>query len=141
LRSSGLQHVAPSRTARRNCHAVDQNATMHRFEKTPRGGVQTVTATDPTDTTQIELIQQHLAHERDLLAAGDFSDPMAIHGMDMPGISDRRRSAAAGRIRITYAERPNGARLTYSSNDADTVDALHVWFDAQLTDHGSHAMP
>ena len=89
----------------------DQNATMHQFTPNASGGVETITANDPKDTNQITLIQEHLAHERDLFAAGNFSDPMAVHGMTMPGIQDLQRGAAAGRITITYAAMANGARL------------------------------
>jgi hypothetical protein len=119
----------------------DQNATMHRFTSTSDGGVETITANDPKDSLQVRLVQQHLARERDLFAAGNFSDPMAIHGMNMPGIQDLRTGAAAGRVTISYAALSSGARLTYSTNDPDLLDALHAWFDAQLMDHGSHAMP
>jgi len=118
----------------------DQNKTMHQFSDTANGGIETVTANDPTDSTQIALVQQHLAHERELFAAGNFTDPMAIHGMAMPGIHDLQKGAAAGRITITYAALPNGARLTYATTDPDLIDALHTWFEAQLMDHGSHAM-
>ena len=117
----------------------DQNATMHRFTHTTGGGVETITANDPNDTDQIALVQEHLTHERDLFAAGNFSDPMAIHGVEMPGIHDLQGGAAAGRITITYAAMPNGARLTYAATDPTLIDALHAWFDAQLMDHGSHA--
>jgi hypothetical protein len=118
----------------------DQDQTMHRFRKTAEGGVQTVTADDPNDSTQVRLVREHLAYERDRFAAGDFTDPTAIHGAAMPGIDDLRRGAAAGRLTVAYAARPDGARLTYSTDDPELVDALHAWFDAQLLDHGSHAM-
>jgi hypothetical protein len=119
----------------------DQNATMHQFSKTANGGIQSVTANDPQDSTQIAVIRQHLARERDLFAAGDFDDPMAIHGMDMPGIAGLQAAAAAGQITITYTALPNGARLAYSTSENGVLHALHTWFDAQLMDHGSHATP
>jgi hypothetical protein len=107
---------------------------------TTNGGVETVTANDPHDQVQISLIQQHLMRERELFAAGNFTDPMAIHGMNMPGIQDLQKAATAGRVSITYAALSNGASLTYATNDADLIDTLHTWFDAQVMDHGSHAM-
>lgn len=119
----------------------DQNKTVHQFRETPNGGVETITANDPKDSTQIRLVRQHLAHERDLFAVGNFTDPMAIHGMAMPGIQDLKKGAAAGRVTIAYQSLPNGARLTYATTDPDLVYALHVWFEAQLMDHGSHATP
>jgi hypothetical protein len=139
--AAAQQRVAEVEERGASVMPFDQNATMHRFTKTANGGIETVTANDPKDATQIDLVQQHLARERDLFADGNFSDPMAIHGMDMPGLSDLQQGAAAGRLRIAYAGLANGARLTYSTSDADLLDALHKWFDAQLMDHGSHAMP
>jgi hypothetical protein len=118
----------------------DQNLTTHQFTKTDTGGVETVTANDSNDTTQATLVQGHLQHEQELFSAGDFSDPMAIHGMAMPGIDDLKQGAAQGDLTVTYESLPAGAQLTYTATTAELVSALHTWFDAQLMDHGSHAM-
>jgi type II secretory pathway pseudopilin PulG len=118
----------------------DQNLTTHQFTKTDTGGVETVTANDPNDTTQATLVQGHLQHEQELFSAGDFSDPMAIHGMAMPGIDDLKQGAAQGDLTVTYETLPAGAQLTYTATTPHLVSALHAWFDAQLMDHGSHAM-
>jgi hypothetical protein len=115
----------------------DLNATTHTFTKTEAGGRQVVTAHDPNDRTQIDLIRQHLQAERANFANGNFSDPARIHGMDMPGVSEL--SAGYARITVTYAERPDGAELTYTTEDAALVAAIHAWFDRQLMDHGTHA--
>jgi hypothetical protein len=117
----------------------DQAATMHRFTATETGGVETVTANDPADRDQIGLIRSHLARERDLFGRGDFSDPMAIHGMEMPGLRALERGAAAGSVQIRYEPLRHGARLVYSTTEPVLVDALHTWFDAQVMDHGTHA--
>lgn len=42
-------------------------------------------------------------------------------------------------LRIVYRDRPDGGEVTYRSASPDVVTALHDWFDAQLSDHGSHA--
>ncbi len=118
----------------------DQNLTTHQFAKTDTGGVETVTANDPNDAPQVKLVQDHLQHERDLFAAGDFSDPMAIHGHQMPGIADLQHGASSGQITVTYEALPAGARLTYTAKTPALVQTVHTWFDAQLMDHGSHAM-
>jgi type II secretory pathway pseudopilin PulG len=117
----------------------DQNLTTHRFTKTNTGGVETVTANDPNDTTQAALVQGHLQHEQELFSAGDFSDPMAIHGMAMPGIDALKQGATQGDLTVTYEALPAGAQLTYTATTPELVSALHAWFDAQLMDHGSHA--
>jgi hypothetical protein len=118
----------------------DQNLTTHQFTKTDTGGIETVTANDPNDTQQATLIQDHLQHERDLFSAGDFSDPMAIHGHQMPGITDLRRGATAGQVTVAYEATPAGARLTYTAATPELVETVRTWFDAQVMDHGSHAM-
>lgn len=113
--------------------------TKHTFTKTDRGGVQLVTANDPGDGAQVELIRGHLLLERDNFAAGNFDDPARIHGMDMPGVSELQ--AGHDRIEVTYRDEPSGAALTYTTADPQLVAALHAWFDRQLMDHGSHAVP
>ena len=117
----------------------DQNLTTHQFAKTETGGVETVTANDPHDAAQATLVQGHLQHEQGLFAVGDFSDPMAIHGMAMPGIDDLKQGATQGDLTVTYEMLPAGAQLTYTANTPQLLSALHTWFDAQLMDHGSHA--
>ncbi|MGC4835499.1 hypothetical protein ACLQ3D_13470 [Micromonospora vinacea] len=115
----------------------DLDRTTHRFAGTDTGGVQTVVADDPQDITQITLVQQHLTAEVERFRRGDFSDPARIHGTGMPGLATLR--AHGGRITIEYEAIPDGARATYTTNDAGLRDALHHWFDAQVSDHGPHA--
>ena len=112
------------------------NATMHRFVPTPAGGVQTVLAHDG-DPRQIALVRAHLRKEASAFARGDFADPAAIHGGDMPGL--RAMHAGAKRIRVRYAEVRNGAAITYATADPALVGAIHAWFHAQVADHGKHA--
>ena len=115
----------------------DLDATTHTFTKTDTGGRQLVAADDPTDQNQIDLIRQHLRTERTNFAAGDFSDPARIHGMDMPGVAEL--SGGYQRITVTYTQRSDGAKLTYATDDPAMVDAIHSWFDGQVMDHGDHA--
>jgi len=110
----------------------------HVFQKTPDGGLQQVLANDASDKDVVGAIRMHLSMEADRFSKGDYSDPMKIHGMDMPGV--RYLSAVRpGQIGIAYRELPNGAEIRYTGKDADTVAAIHKWFDAQLSDHGSDA--
>jgi hypothetical protein len=115
----------------------DQNRTTHIFDKTSDGGVQTVTANDPSDATQIRLVREHLQQEAKRFAAGNFDDPAKIHGMNMPGLAPLR--GRASEIQVGYTPRPDGGRITYTTSDPTLVTALHEWFDAQLMDHGAHA--
>jgi hypothetical protein len=125
--------------ARRGAEVMpfDLEATTHRFEPTGTGLVQTVTADDPGDREQIALIREHLEEEAGRFARGDFDDPATIHGQDMPGLTELREGA--GSIDIRFEPRDDGARLTYTTDDPDLIEALHRWADAQVSDHGDHA--
>ncbi len=114
----------------------DLDATTHRFDPDPDGLTQTVVADDLTDADQVTLVREHLRHEAELFATGDFDDPAHIHG-DMPGLADLR--AGYSSIRVTYGGVPAGGRITYRTTDSDLVRALHDWGIAQTTDHGDPA--
>ena len=114
-----------------------QNST-HVFQKTTTGGLQQVLAKDPKDADLIAAIRQHLEMEADRFGKGDYSDPMKIHGMDMPGVQYLSH-IKPGQLAITYRNVPGGAAVDYVGRDAATVDAIHKWFDAQLDDHGEDA--
>jgi len=115
----------------------DLDATTHRFEPTETGLIQMVTADDPQDGEQIALIREHLEEEASRFAAGDFDDPAAIHGDDMPGLTTLRDGAAE--IDIQLEQLDDGARLVYTTDDPRLVEALHQWAQAQVSDHGDHA--
>ncbi|MGQ0701568.1 MAG: aspartate carbamoyltransferase [Gemmatimonadales bacterium] len=117
----------------------DLSRTTHVFEDLPDGGLQTVTANDAGDTLQVRLIREHLEHEVRRFTAGDFSDPMAIHGADMPGVAELRAGAEARQIRIEYAPIEPGGTIRYTALQPSLVAGLHRWFGAQRADHGAHA--
>jgi len=110
----------------------------HVFQKMPDGGLQQVLANDASDKSLVEAIRGHLSMEADRFKKGDYSDPMKIHGMDMPGVQ-YLSSVKPGQIVIAYRDLPNGGEVRYTGKDAATVTAIHNWFDAQLSDHGSDA--
>jgi hypothetical protein len=115
----------------------DLDRTTHVFTDRPDGGRQVVTADDPGDAEQVRLIREHLAQEAAAFERGDFGDPATVHGEQMPGLAALR--AGAGRIAVVYEDLPAGGQLTYTTADPALVGALHDWFDAQVSDHGSHA--
>ena len=79
---------------------------------------------DPADTANLALIRSHLAEEAALFRTGNYSDPAKIHGMDMPGLHELE--AGAARVNVTYVDIPTGGQITYASNEAALVDALHA---------------
>ena len=113
----------------------DLSKTRHVFESLPDGGLQTVTAKQPDDSQQVRLIQEHLSAEAARFSRGDFTDPMAIHGHEMPGVAELR--AGAARVRIEYTPRNDGGQVRYTATDPALIAALHRWFEAQRMDHGS----
>lgn len=114
------------------------NHTTHVFTKTADGGIQRVIANSPSDAQQIVLIREHLRTIQRQFLDGNFSGPTHIHGPSMPGLQ-ALKAATPGQIEIQYKDVDAGAELTYRSADKKLISALHDWFDAQLSDHGSDA--
>jgi hypothetical protein len=121
-----------------NVMPFDLSQTTHIFEMTDSGGIQQVVAKDPNDNAQIALIQQHMQHEAMMFSAGDFSDPMSVHGKEMPGAQEL--STGVAQIKVEYAALPNGAQITFTTQDLHLITEIHRWFGAQLSDHGSDAI-
>ena len=115
----------------------DLERTTHVFTPTVEGGVQTVVADDADDREQVRLVREHLSGEAGRFRRGDFADPAAIHGDEMPGLAELREGAS--RIRVEYADVPAGGRIRYSTGDPALARVLHAWFAAQRSDHGAHA--
>jgi hypothetical protein len=116
----------------------DLETTTHEFLTTDDGGVQTVTVDPEGDADeQVPLIREHLEAEAEAFRAGDFSDPVAIHGGDMPGVAALEDGAAS--VEVTYTEVDGGATVTYTTTDPALITAIHDFFEAQLQDHGAHA--
>ena len=114
-------------------------ATTHIFTKTAEGGTQRVVAKNVADVGQTKFVRAHLQEIKQQFLKGDFSGPSHIHGKDMPGLGELR-SAKPAQIAIDYREVNGGAELAYRTSDPVMVAALHKWFDAQISDHGSDAM-
>jgi len=115
----------------------DMSKTIHVFRMTESGGVQKVLARDPNETDQILLIRQHLSHEAEKFGRGDYSDPIKLHGADMPGLAELR--ANPSKVKVSYSELPAGAQLTFETKDLSMLTAIHRWFGAQLSEHGADA--
>jgi hypothetical protein len=112
--------------------------TLHVFQMTETGGVQRVIVRDSSGSDQIPLIRQHLEREAALFESGDFSDPVALHGANMPGLKELQ--AGASRVKVTYIALPMGGEIRYEASDIHMVTAIHRWFGAQLSEHGADAV-
>lgn len=118
----------------------DLEKTLHVFTKTEEGGLQEVVAKNPQDREQIDLIRQHLRQIREDFSRRNFSGPAFIHGEDMPGLATLKQ-AGPDELHLEYKDLPAGARVSYSSPSPKIREAIHQWFDAQLSDHARHAVP
>lgn len=112
------------------------NQTEEAFVRTVHGGVQHVVAKSPENTAQIKLIQAHLLKIAGQFKNGDFSVTERMHGADMPGLAQLKR-AKPDEIKFEYRALKNGGQIHYSSEYPQFVAALHEWFDAQASEHGS----
>ena len=113
---------------------LEQNEPV--FQKLDDGGLQKVVAKDASNKKQIALIQTHLKAESEKFRKGDFSDPAKIHGEDMPGLAGVKNR---GHEKSTFAIRlcRMGRRFDTQRRIGRLVMALHQWFSAQLSDHGT----
>jgi len=118
----------------------DLDQALQTFTKTVHGGVQHVMAKSADNTKQIKLIQAHLLKISNEFKKGDFSVTERIHGADMPGLAQLKR-AEPDDIKFEYEALPNGAQIHYSTEYPQYVQALHEWFDAQISEHGSDVVP
>ena len=115
----------------------DLAKTLHIFQMTESGGIQQVVIRDPTDSDQVPIIQLHLRHEAMLFASADYSDPLSLHGAQMPGVKELGEGAA--RVQVDFQPLSNGAQIVFATEDLRLITALHRWFGAQLSDHGADA--
>ena len=115
-------------------YALDQ--TLQTFTKTVHGGVQHVVAKSADSTLQIKLIRAHLLQLANKFRKGDFSASERMHGADMPGLA-QLKMAKIDDIKFAYKTLENGAQIHYSTEYPFLAQALHLWFDAQINDHGN----
>ena len=143
--SSGIT-PALSQTKQEHVHEMGQTVmpfdlskTTHIFKMTDSGGVQSVVVKDARDKDQVGLIRQHLRHEAEAFQRGDYADPTSLHGLTIPGVSEL--AGHHEEITVSYSELPLGAAITFETQDRHLVTAVHRWFGAQLSEHGSDARP
>ena len=117
----------------------DVAKTVHIFKMTESGGMERVVVKDKSDTDQVLLIQQHLRKEADRFQHGDYSDPAMLHGSNMPGLKELQLGAKG--VKVSYAALADGAEISFKTTDPHLLTAIHRWFGAQLSEHGSDARP
>lgn len=111
--------------------------TEHIFKKNETGGTQSVVVRDTNDTEDLALIRMHIQMEVQNFSQGNFSDPTGLHGESMAGLSVLK--ANSSKMKVTYSEIESGAKIDFETTDTETINAIHDWFDAQVSDHGKDA--
>jgi hypothetical protein len=146
--NSIIPQLAVAADARRQAEVAERGkdvmpfsmeATTHIFTKTAEGGTQRVVVKNIADADQTKSVRVHLLEIKQQFMTGDFSAPSHIHGKNMPGL-DELRSAKQAELAVNYRDVVGGAELAYRTSNPVIVAALHKWFDAQLSDHGTDAM-
>ncbi len=112
---------------------VDQYASAHMFDDLPDGGRIELQDTAGDDSA-IATIRAHMQEIATAFAAGDFSTPGFVHGMDeVPGT--RVMAEMRDVIRYDYAPLPRGGAVRITTNDPDALQAIHEFLAFQRMDH------
>ena len=110
-----------------------QTQTTHHFLLTKDGGVIQVEANESNDTQSRDLIRTHLAHITKAFAAGDFSDPLAVHDKYPDGVPVMQE--LKGDIHYTFEQTLNGGRVLIHTANSRALEAIYQFLRFQVTDH------
>ena len=110
-----------------------QTQTTHHFLLTKDGGMIQVEANESNDTQSRDLIRTHLAHITKSFAAGDFSDPLAVHDKYPDGVPVMQE--LKGDIHYTFEQTPNGGRVLIHTANSRALEAIYQFIRFQITDH------
>ena len=113
---------------------VDQYASLHHFDNLRDGGRIQLQA-KAGDAKATATIRAHLRGIARSFAAGDFSDPMAVHARAVPGTAVM--AAKKDGVRYTYRDLPRGGEVRIRSADPEAVRAVHEFLAFQRGDHRS----
>lgn len=136
--SNNLNRIDEIREKSTKVMPFDLDKTIHIFEKNNSGGFQKVIVKDMYNIDQLILVREHLKSITKDFSNGNFIAPASIHGSDMPGLSTLEDNPS--KFKIKFFEVENGAKLEYYSTDDEIIKAIHLWFDSQVSDHGSDAI-
>lgn len=140
LEKSSPEKIAEVQQRNQQLLPYDITQSLQTFTKTVHGGVQHVVVKAPGNSQQIKLIQAYLSKLAGEFAKGDFSTTEHIHGAAMPGLA-QLKTAQPYDIKFDYKPLENGAQIHYATEYPQFVQALHLWFDAQTSEHGGTIIP
>ena len=62
-----------------------------------------------------------------------------LHATNMPGLKELQLAGKGGKV--SYSELADGAEIAFKTTNPHLLTAIHRWFGAQLSEHGSDAQP
>ena len=110
-----------------------QTATTHHFLIFKNGGAIQVEVNDEKDNTVRDKIRNHLIEIAKMFQNGIFTTPFAVHGQVPPGVPvmDQLKD----KIKYTYEETGNGARVRITTSDPQALAAIHDFLKFQIEEH------
>lgn len=106
--------------------------TTHHFRLSANGGSIEVTANDAKDEASILAIRSHLTAIAKQFSEGNFDAPMMIHATTPPGVETMKASKA---IRYEYESLPGGGRVRLTTEDRQSIGAIHDFLRFQIEEH------
>ena len=107
--------------------------TTHHFRLSQSGGSIEVQTNDPNDKLSRDQIRHHLAQLPEEFKAGDFSNPMGVHGRVPPGVPAMQELKSD--INYKYVQTKRGGRVLISTANPKALDAIHEFLRFQIQDH------
>jgi hypothetical protein len=129
------QHDHTSQMNSRGAHVMgfSQEKTTHHFTLSFDGGIIEVLTNDLKDTANLDQIRTHFHHVSHMFAEGNFTDPMLVHAVNVPGTAVMTQQKDA--LHWNVVETPRGARMLIAADNKSALEALHQFLRFQIEDH------
>jgi hypothetical protein len=111
----------------------DHARTTHHFILESDGGSIQIQPNSPTDNESRNQIRMHLEHIAMMFSDGNFEVPMLIHDEKPPGTEAMKTLKAD--IKYQYKETEHGAAIRISTNNAEALQAVHLFLRYQIKEH------
>jgi hypothetical protein len=129
------QHDHTEQMNDRAAHVMgfSQEATTHHFSLSFDGGSIEVLTNDIKDTASRDEIRTHFRHVSRMFANGDFTDPMLVHAVSVPGTTEMKQQKNS--LHWREIETPRGAKMIVTADNKSALEALHQFLRFQIEDH------
>ena len=105
----------------------------HQFVDLPDGGTIELRR-DPSDTSGVRRVREHLTSIAAAFSAGDFRIPGLVHaGKEVAGVETMK--ARRQSIAYRYHSLPGGGEVRISTRDSVALRAIHAYLEFQRTEH------